>query len=72
MLGQGTFGCVKLVTMESGADEDGKLRAFALKQLSKGNLVKAKQGFRAVAERNVLRECSGGDFVVQHFGTRSI
>jgi len=51
MLGQGTFGCVNLAKHKV----TGKL--YALKQLSKANLVKAKQGLRAIAERNVLREC---------------
>ena len=52
VLGRGTFGCVFLV-------QDGATSSYlALKQLSKVNLVKAKQGLRAIAERNVLRECS--------------
>ncbi|GMH77790.1 hypothetical protein TrST_g13869 [Triparma strigata] len=64
VLGQGTFGCVYLVK-----DEVRKSH-FALKQLSKANLVKAKQGLRAVAERNVLRACSS-DFVLKLYETFS-
>ena len=60
ILGRGTFGSVFLVQDCISSNY------LALKQLSKVNLVKAKQGLRAVAERNILRECDS-PFVIKLF-----
>ncbi|GMI46734.1 hypothetical protein TrCOL_g1680 [Triparma columacea] len=51
LLGKGTFGCVFL------AKQKDQNNYFALKELSKANLVNARQGLRAVSERNALRAC---------------
>ena len=64
ILGRGTFGCVYLV------QDSASSTYLALKQLSKVNLVKAKQGLRAIAERNILRECNSR-FVIELFETFS-
>jgi len=62
LLGQGTFGTVSLVR------DDMRNKSYALKKLSKVNLVKASQGTRVIAERNVLMACSS-PFVIKLFET---
>jgi len=62
LLGRGTFGTVSLVR-----DKKSK-KTFALKKLGKTNLVKAKQGSRVIAERNILMQCHS-PFVIKLHAT---
>jgi len=63
-IGQGTFGCVFRVKHKPTGN------LYALKEISKDDLVKAHQTGRAVAERNVLREVSIiSPFVVKLYET---
>ncbi|GMH51149.1 hypothetical protein TrRE_jg11885 [Triparma retinervis] len=66
LLGKGTFGCVFL------AKENSQSNYFALKELSKANLVNARQGLRAISERNALRACESFCVIKLHetFSTR--
>ncbi|GMI20230.1 hypothetical protein TrCOL_g5016 [Triparma columacea] len=64
MIGHGTFGCVFRVKNK----KTGKI--YALKELSKRDLVEANQIFRPVAERNVLRDVNS-IFVVKLLDTFS-